>query len=27
MCVMVMVQLEAYRDYFGLTPENLDQYR
>lgn len=27
MCVMVMVQLEAYRDTYGLSPENLDQYR
>lgn len=27
MCVMVMVQLEAFRDLFGLSPENLDQYR
>jgi len=27
MCVMVMVQLEAYRDTYGLNPENLDQYR
>ncbi|MFA6957779.1 MAG: hypothetical protein WC538_18080 [Thermoanaerobaculia bacterium] len=27
MCVVVMVQLEAYRDTYGLHPENLDQYR
>ena len=27
MSVMVMVQLEAYRDFFGLSPENLEQYR
>ncbi|MGK2860159.1 MAG: hypothetical protein ACSLFQ_23430, partial [Thermoanaerobaculia bacterium] len=27
MCVMVMVQLQAYRDFYGLTPENLEQYR
>jgi uncharacterized membrane protein len=27
MCVIVMVQLEAYRDIYGLSPENFDQYR
>lgn len=27
MCVMVMVQLEAYRDTYGLSPESLEQYR
>ena len=27
MCIMTMVQLEAYRDHYGLSPENLEQYR
>ncbi len=25
-CVLAMVQLEAYRDFYGLNPENLSQY-